>query len=68
VSSTKKYEIHSGRRMVSTHYSVSPLQAPVGYVRMYSVTDTRSGGSESTPPPGAALSSGPYSFRRSPVS
>jgi hypothetical protein len=38
-SSTKKYEIHSGRRVVSTQYSVSPLQAVVDYVRSYGVKD-----------------------------
>ncbi len=39
MSSTKKYEIHSGRRVVSTQYSVSPLQAVVDYVRSYGVKD-----------------------------
>jgi hypothetical protein len=29
---TKKYEIRSGRRIVSVRYSVSPLQAVVDYV------------------------------------
>ena len=38
-SSTKKYEIHSGRRVVSTQFSVSPLQAVVDYVRSYGVKD-----------------------------
>jgi len=38
-SSTKKYEIYSGRRVVSTQYSVSPLQAVVDYVRSYGVKD-----------------------------
>ena len=37
-STSKKYEIHSGRRLVSTH-SVSPLQAVVDYVRSYGVSD-----------------------------
>jgi hypothetical protein len=39
MSSTKKYEIHSGRRVVSTQYSVSALQAVVDYVRSYGVKD-----------------------------
>jgi hypothetical protein len=36
---TKKYEIHSGRRIVSTQYSVSALQAVADYVRSYGVKD-----------------------------
>ncbi|HUG64883.1 MAG TPA: hypothetical protein VMK83_06655 [Gaiellaceae bacterium] len=32
---SKKYEIHSGRRIVSTQYSVSALQAAVDYVRSF---------------------------------
>jgi hypothetical protein len=36
---SKKYEIHSGRRMVSTQYSVSALQAVVDFVRTYGVKD-----------------------------
>jgi hypothetical protein len=36
---TKKYEIHSGRRIVSTQFSVSALQAVVDYVRSYGVKD-----------------------------
>jgi hypothetical protein len=36
---SKKYEIRSGRRIVSTQYSVSPLQAVVDYVRSYGVKD-----------------------------
>lgn len=39
MSSTKKFEIHSGRRVVSTQYSVSALQAVVDYVRSYGVKD-----------------------------
>ena len=35
----KKYEIHSGRRVVSTQFSVSPLQAVVDYVRSHGVKD-----------------------------
>jgi hypothetical protein len=35
----KKYEIHSGRRVVSTQYSVSPSQAVIDYVRSYGVKD-----------------------------
>ena len=35
----KKYEIHSGRRVVSTQYSVSPSQAVLDYVRSYGVKD-----------------------------
>ena len=38
-STSKKYEIHSGRRLVSTQFSVSPLQAVVDYVRSYGVKD-----------------------------
>ena len=38
-SSTKAYEIYSGRRVVSTQRSVSPLQAVVDYVRSYGVKD-----------------------------
>ena len=38
-STSKKYEIHSGRRVVSTQFSVSPLQAVVDYVRSYGVKD-----------------------------
>jgi hypothetical protein len=36
---SKKYEIHSGRRIVSTQMSVSPLQAVVDYVRAWGVKD-----------------------------
>ena len=36
---TKKYEIYSGRRIVSTQESVSPLHAVVDYVRSYGVKD-----------------------------
>jgi hypothetical protein len=36
---SKKYEIHSGRRIVSTQFSISPLQAVVDYVRCYGVSD-----------------------------
>ena len=36
---TKKYEIHSGRRVVSTQYSVSTSQALVDYVRSLGVKD-----------------------------
>jgi hypothetical protein len=36
---SKKYEIHSGGRLVSTQFSVSPLQAAVDYVRSYGVKD-----------------------------
>ena len=32
---SKKYEIHSGRRIVSIQYSVSALQAVVDYVRSF---------------------------------
>jgi hypothetical protein len=38
-STSKKYEIHSGRRVISTQLSVSPLQAVVDYVRSYGVKD-----------------------------
>ena len=38
-SSTKSYEIYSGRRVVSTQRSVSPLQAVVDYVRSYGVKE-----------------------------
>ena len=36
---TRKYEIHSGRRIVSTQYSVSPMQAAVDYVRSFGSKD-----------------------------
>jgi hypothetical protein len=36
---SKKYEIHSGRRIVSTQHSISALQAVVDYVRSYGVRD-----------------------------
>ena len=36
---SKKYEIHLGRRIVSTQYSVSALQAVVDFVRSYGVKD-----------------------------
>ena len=36
---TKKYEIRSGRRLVSVQYSVSPLQAAVDYVRSFGTKD-----------------------------
>ena len=36
---SKEYEIHSGRRLVSTRFSVSPLQAVIDYVRSYGVKD-----------------------------
>ena len=36
---SKEYEIHSGRRIVSTQFSVSALQAVVDYVRSYGVKD-----------------------------
>ncbi len=36
---TKKYEVHSGRRVVSVQYSVSPLQAAVDYVRSFGTAD-----------------------------
>jgi hypothetical protein len=32
---SEKYEIHSGRRTVTTVYSSSPLQAAVDYVRSF---------------------------------
>ena len=35
----KKYEIYSGRRVVSTQYSVSTSQALVDYVRSLGVKD-----------------------------
>jgi hypothetical protein len=38
-SMSKKYEIHSGRRIVSTQHSVSALQAVVDHVRSYGVKD-----------------------------
>jgi hypothetical protein len=34
------YEIRSGRRVVSTQYSVSPLQAAVDYVRSFGTADS----------------------------
>ena len=36
---TRKFEIRSGRRTVSTQYSVSALQAVVDYVRSFGSTD-----------------------------
>jgi hypothetical protein len=36
---TKKYEIYSGRRMVSTQQSVSPMQAAVDYVKAFGTKD-----------------------------
>ena len=38
-STRKKYEIHSGRKVVSTQFSVSPLQAVLDYVRSHGVKD-----------------------------
>ncbi len=32
---SRKYEIHSGRRTVSTQLSSSPLQAAIDYVRSF---------------------------------
>ena len=37
---TKKYEIHSGRRIVSYQYSVSAMQAAVDYVRSMGTKDS----------------------------
>lgn len=37
---TKKYEIHSGRRVVATQLSVSPLQAAVDYAKRFGSADT----------------------------
>ncbi len=36
---SKRYEIYSGRRVVSTQFSVSASQAVVDYVRSYGVKD-----------------------------
>jgi hypothetical protein len=36
---SKKYEIQSGRRVVSTQYSVSAMQAVVDYVRSCGCSD-----------------------------
>ena len=36
---TKKYEIRSGRRLVSVQNSVSPLQAVVDYVKGFGTPD-----------------------------
>ena len=38
-STSKKYEIRSGDRLVSIQFSVSPLQAVLEYVRSYGVKD-----------------------------
>ena len=65
-STSKKYEIHSGRRLVSTQFSVSPLHAVVDYVRSYGVKDAEITRLESTASPGGALSSGQCSFLRNP--
>jgi len=37
---TYRYEIRSGRRVVSHQYSVSPLQAAVDYVRSFGTADS----------------------------
>jgi len=37
---TKKYEIHSGRRIVSYQYSVTAMQAAVDYVRSMGTKDS----------------------------
>ena len=63
---SKKYEIHSGRRVVSTQFSVSASQAVIDYVRSYGVKDDEIGGSEWTASPGGALSSRQCSFLRNP--
>ena len=62
-SSSKRYEIYSGRRVVSTQLSVSPLQAVVDYVRSYGVQDDEIRRLGSTPSRGGALTSAPCSFR-----
>jgi hypothetical protein len=36
---SKKFEIHSGRRVVSVQYSVTPLQAAVDYARSFGSAD-----------------------------
>jgi hypothetical protein len=36
---SKKYEIYSGRRVVSVQYSVTPLQAAVDYARSFGSVD-----------------------------
>jgi hypothetical protein len=36
---SKKYEIYSGRRVVSVQYSVTPLQAAVDYARSFGSAD-----------------------------
>jgi len=59
---SKKYEIHSGRRIVSIQYSVSALQLLSTTCARSAVAKTRSGGSESTRSPGGALGSAPCSF------
>ena len=38
-STSKQYEIHSGRRLVSTQFSVSAAQAVIDYVRSWGVKD-----------------------------
>ena len=38
-STSKKYEIHSGHRVVSTQFSVSPLEALLDHVRSSGVKD-----------------------------
>jgi hypothetical protein len=35
----KKYEIYSGRKVISTQYSVSPSQAVLDYVSSYGAKD-----------------------------
>ena len=39
VCMSKKYEIYSGRRVVSTQFSVSASQAVIDYVRSWGVKD-----------------------------
>jgi hypothetical protein len=63
---TKKYEIHSGRRLVSTVFSVSADQAALDYVRSRGINSTRSEGSDSTLSPGAALTSRPFLLLQDP--
>jgi hypothetical protein len=62
----RKYEIYSGRRVVSTQYSVSPSQAVLDYVRSYGVKndEIRRLGVDSVY--WRALTSAPCSFLQNP--
>ena len=54
---SKKYEIYSGKRVVSIQESATPLQAAVDYVRSLGPPDAETRGSGSTQWRGEALDS-----------